>query len=164
MSKRSELYYKECRENSTGKYYKKYAKKMQERVILFEENYKDMEFFRKHIPKNIPFSQSKHISLMQNILRGVINKEVYIIKADGHIQKARISKVMDSHYTRKIFDVKRGEYILINHQLRKVLGIYDTKGNVLWEYLDWGNPNQESIDLNKRKLFELTNTNQRKRY
>lgn len=27
MSKRSDLYYKECRENFTGKYYKNYPKK-----------------------------------------------------------------------------------------------------------------------------------------
>lgn len=152
MSKRSDKYYKECRQNRTEAYYKNYSKEMKRRSINFDKNYKDMEFFRKHIPKHIPFSYPQHIREISDILNSKKGKEVYIIKADGHVQKARIDCVMKEHYRRKVFDIKKREYFTINHQLRKVLGIYDTKGNVLWEYLDWGTEVPEEIESNKEKI------------
>ncbi len=162
MSERSELYYKECREKSVGAYYKNYCEEMRKRAIAFDNNYKDMEFFRKHIPKHIPFSYPQHIREISDILNSKKGKEVYIIKADGHIQKARIDCVMKEHYRRKVFDIKRREYFTINHQLRKILGIYNTKGNTLWEYLDWGTENPCDIHMNREKIMELIELNKKK--
>lgn len=107
MSKRSDEYYANCKKYCNDNYYKNYCKEMKRKAQLFDSNYRDMEFFRKYIPKHIPFSYPQHIREISEILNSKLGKEVYIIKADEHIQKARIDCVMKEHYRRKVFDVKK---------------------------------------------------------
>lgn len=160
MSKESEQYYKNISKHSVGKFYINYPVKVQKIAKIFDDNYKEMEFFRKHIKKDVPFAYPEYMNKIRAVLAENIGKTVYIIKSDGHIQRANIVKFLnDDYYVRKVYDIKFKKYTFINHQIKKVLAIYDEKGNTIYEYFDFSNSDEKVILDIKEKINELTEIN-----